>query len=112
MLERGMPSLPSKDATKGEMIHRLRGLLSKRAFGVGLHTMRQHAIRRSNVRLFQQLFTVSDSTSLARLVMARKKLERGFKLETCALVCRRLTNRPSSLDCLSGFGLLIEHTAR
>jgi hypothetical protein len=50
-LERGMPDLPSEDATEGEMIRRLRGLLTKRAVGVGLHTMPQHAIRRPNTPL-------------------------------------------------------------
>jgi hypothetical protein len=50
-LERGMPNLPSKDATEGEVIRRLEGLLAKGTTGVGLHTMPQHAIRRPNAPL-------------------------------------------------------------
>jgi hypothetical protein len=34
-----MPNLPSKDATEGEVIRRLEGLLAKGTAGVGLHTM-------------------------------------------------------------------------
>jgi hypothetical protein len=50
-LERGMPNLPTKDATEAKMIRRLRGMLTKRAVRVGLHTMPQQSIRRPNVSL-------------------------------------------------------------
>jgi hypothetical protein len=54
-LKRGVPNLPSKDTAEGEMTRCLRGLLANRTVGLGVHTMPQHAIRRSNLPLHCEL---------------------------------------------------------